>query len=114
MSKKYNFLIVGCGGTGGNFTSMLGRYLYDNGVADHCAITLIDGDFVENKNIGRQPFLPCDIGRNKAEVMAEVLTEVFDIKCGYRLLILLFILPLKSHNENTRCWLYPLDGEGKY
>lgn len=83
MSKKYNFLIVGCGGTGGNFTSMLGRYLYDNGVADHCAITLIDGDFVENKNIGRQPFLPCDIERNKAEVMAEVLTEVFDIKCGY-------------------------------
>ena len=46
MSKKYNFLIVGCGGTGGNFTSMLGRYLYDNGVADHCTITLIDGDFV--------------------------------------------------------------------
>ena len=83
MSKKYNILIVGCGGTGGNYASMLGRYLYDNGVADSCSITLIDGDFVENKNIGRQPFLQCDIGRNKAEVMAEVLTEVFEIQCGY-------------------------------
>lgn len=83
MSKKYNILIIGCGGTGGNYASMLGRYLYDNSVANQCFITLIDGDFVENKNLGRQPFSPCDIGRNKAEVMAEILTEGFEIQCGH-------------------------------
>lgn len=83
MRARYNILIIGCGGTGGNFASMLGRYLYDNDVAKSCSITFVDGDYVENKNIGRQPFLPCDVGRNKAEVMAEVLTEVFGVQCGY-------------------------------
>lgn len=83
MNTKYNFLIVGCGGTGGNFISLLGRFLYDNSMASQSSITLIDGDAVEEKNIGRQPFLKSDIGRNKAEVMAEIVTEAFGVRCKF-------------------------------
>lgn len=83
MEINYNIIVVGCGGTGGNFISMLGRYLYDNCLNKMCRITLVDGDIVEKKNIGRQPFLPSDIGRKKAEVMAEVMMDVFKVNCCY-------------------------------
>lgn len=83
MNINFNIIVVGCGGTGGNFVSLLGRYLYDNSLSKKCKITLVDGDIVEEKNIGRQPFLYEDIGRNKAEVMAEILTEAFRVQCSY-------------------------------
>ena len=77
---KYNIIIVGCGGTGGNYVQDLGRYLYENPLQSQCRILIADGDVVEEKNIGRQPFQRRDIGRKKAEVMQEVLTEVFGLK----------------------------------
>lgn len=79
----YNIVVVGCGGIGGNYIKELGRYLYKNEAKNRCNILLIDGDLIEEKNISRQPFLPCDVGRKKAEVMAEILGETFDIDCGY-------------------------------
>jgi len=76
--------VVGCGGTGGNFIKELGRYLYNNNpVINNCRILLVDGDLVEKKNVSRQPFLPGDIGRNKAEVMSEILQEAFGITCEF-------------------------------
>lgn len=81
MSTKFNIILIGCGGTGGNFMKELGRYLYQNPV--NYRILLIDGDLVEEKNVARQPFLPEDIGRNKAEVMAEILQEAFGVSCEY-------------------------------
>lgn len=80
---KYNIIIVGCGGTGGNYVQDLGRYLYENPLQSQCRILIADGDVVEEKNIGRQPFQRRDIGRKKAEVMQEVLTEVFGLKCDF-------------------------------
>ena len=80
---RYNIIVVGCGGTGANYIVQLGRFLYHNAVASECSLLLIDGDVVEERNISRQPFLPCDIGRKKAEVMCEILQEAFDVSSRY-------------------------------
>lgn len=83
MYTKYNIIIIGCGGTGSNFCKEFGRYLYENPVRNKCRILLVDGDLVEESNIGRQPFLSQDVGRKKSQVMAEILQEAFDISCDY-------------------------------
>jgi molybdopterin/thiamine biosynthesis adenylyltransferase len=80
---KYNIIIVGCGGTGGNLIKELGRFLYGTSIRNSCSILLIDGDLVEKQNVSRQPFLPEDVGRKKAAVMAEILQEAFQITCSY-------------------------------
>ena len=77
----YQIIVVGCGGIGGNYVKELGRFLYKNNHIKRCKIIIVDGDLVEESNISRQPFLPEDIGHNKAEVMAEILTnELCDSK----------------------------------
>ncbi|MDD3797438.1 MAG: ThiF family adenylyltransferase [Lachnospiraceae bacterium] len=80
---KYRIVIIGCGGTGGNFMKELGRFLYNNGVKGDCSIVLADGDIVEKSNITRQPFLPEDVGRKKVEVMSEILQEAFEVSCEF-------------------------------
>lgn len=80
---RYNIIIVGCGGTGGNFIKELGRFLYRASIKNSCSILLIDGDLVEEHNVSRQPFLPEDVGRKKAAVMAEILQEAFQVTCSY-------------------------------
>lgn len=79
----FNIIIIGCGGTGGNYIKELGRFLYQNNMRQHCRILLADGDLVEEGNISRQPFLPQDVGRKKAEVMSEILQEAFEVFCEY-------------------------------
>lgn len=81
--SKFNIIIVGCGGTGGNFIKELGRFLFRNSMRQYCRILLADGDLVEESNISRQPFLPQDVGRKKAEVMSEILQEAFQVSCEY-------------------------------
>lgn len=78
---KYNIIIVGCGGTGGHFIVQLGRYLFGLKSIKY-QVTIIDQDIVEEGNINRQPYQTCDIGRNKAAVMVDIL-QVFQIDCGY-------------------------------
>lgn len=80
---NYNIIIVGCGGTGGNFIKELGRFLYRNNVRSRCSVLLVDGDLVEERNVSRQPFMPQDVGRKKAAVMAEILQEAFGVFCGF-------------------------------
>ncbi len=41
---------------------------------------IIDGDYVEYKNLGRQPFIESDIGENKAVALASAAMETLDIK----------------------------------
>lgn len=80
---NFNIIIIGCGGTGGNYIKELGRFLYQNDMRQYCRILLADGDLVEESNISRQPFLPQDIGRKKAEVMSEILQESFHVFCEF-------------------------------
>lgn len=83
MAAAFNIIVVGTGGTGGNFLINFGRFLYSLYTDESYQLTLIDGDVVEKKNLTRQPFLEEDIGRNKAEVFAEILSQTFGVKCSY-------------------------------
>lgn len=65
--------IVGLGGTGAQVARIVGRILYDRQrnrqhVPD---MLLIDPDKVEQKNVGRQLFAPCDVGQYKAEIVGK-------------------------------------------
>lgn len=40
---------------------------------------IVDGDHVESKNIGRQPFIPDDIGKNKAIALATAADEALHV-----------------------------------
>lgn len=76
-----DLLLVGCGGTGGCFFSKMVRFLTSiefQGI--DFRFRIIDGDRVEAKNIGRQPFLLEDVGKNKAVALASVAEELMDIK----------------------------------
>lgn len=82
---KSDIVIVGCGGTGSHYIKELGRYLYGNNCLrnDEIRIILVDGDLVENKNLVRQAFLPQDIGYNKAQIMAEMLSQTYGLSIDY-------------------------------
>ena len=74
-------LIIGAGGTGGYVIPHLYRIAYASG--RKCRVIIADGDLVEEKNLIRQNFAECDIGENKAEVMAARYSEVFGIETEY-------------------------------
>jgi hypothetical protein len=61
-----NFFVIGCGGGGSILTPVLARLVGRENV------TLVDGDALEKKNLDRQLFRESDIGRNKAEALAEL------------------------------------------
>ena len=78
-----DIIVVGCGGTGSHYIKELGRLLYGRYAGGKIRLTLVDGDVVEEKNLCRQAFLEQDIGRNKAEVMSEILMEAYGISSRY-------------------------------
>ncbi len=84
MFKNHNFhiLIIGTGGTGGNLATRLSQFLVDI-PKERYVITLIDGDHVEASNLKRQPFLSSDLGMNKAEALARILSEAYDLNIRY-------------------------------
>jgi len=67
--EEYKITLIGCGGTGGYLAQSLARIASDFDFPIN--LTFIDGDTVEEKNIGRQNFFPFEIGNNKAQVLAE-------------------------------------------
>lgn len=80
----YDIVVVGCGGTGSHYIKELGRLIYGKQGAGHnLRLILVDGDVVEEKNLVRQAFLKQDIGRNKAQVMAEILDQAYGGKAEY-------------------------------
>ena len=85
--KKFTLLVVGCGGTGTYFLKEISRYLANKNRDKLASMVIIDGDTIEKKNLSRQAFDIEDVGRNKADVMAEVLNDAFNLKwkayCDY-------------------------------
>lgn len=76
--------LVGCGGTGSHIASGLvaiAQALEARGV--HVELLFQDHDQVVEKNVGRQLFAPRDIGRNKAEVLAERLNAAYGSSIGF-------------------------------
>lgn len=77
-----NILVVGAGGTGGNYLKELARYVYSlpRETKESINISIMDGDMVEERNIARQPFAEMDVGVNKALAMTCAIQEVFGLK----------------------------------
>ncbi|MGF1473312.1 MAG: ThiF family adenylyltransferase [Rubrobacteraceae bacterium] len=74
-------VIVGVGGTGSYVVSQLCRLLYglkERG-RDIPTVLLVDGDEVEPQNLVRQYYLPADLRRNKAVVLAERYARAYGI-----------------------------------
>jgi PRTRC genetic system ThiF family protein len=82
-ASKFHLVLVGCGGTGSFLAGHLARLLTGSVIGETIEdVLLIDGDSVESKNVGRQLFSKHDVGKNKAEVLANRYNQAFglDIK----------------------------------
>lgn len=81
--KRVHITLVGCGGTGSHIASGLVALqcaLADKGIP--LDLLVIDPDIVEPKNVGRQLFALGDIGRPKAQVVADRLNAAFGARVG--------------------------------
>ena len=81
-----HIVVVGAGGTGGYLVESLGRLLYADRNAplptdqlNRLSLTLVDGDVVESNNLLRQNFTAEDLGVNKAQALAQALTDMFAV-----------------------------------
>jgi PRTRC genetic system ThiF family protein len=75
-------VLVGCGGTGGFVAEALARLLWGR----RADLLLIDPDRVTLSNVSRQAFDASDVGRFKAEILAERLSRRFGRQIGYSVL----------------------------
>ena len=72
-------VLVGCGGTGAFLADSIPRLLTNR----KAALYLVDPDRVGPENLGRQAFGKSDLGKFKAEVLAERLARNFVGEVGY-------------------------------
>ncbi len=74
-------VLVGCGGTGSAWAAILGRILYDRRRRGHDLpeVLLVDPDIIEERNLGRQGFAPCQLGGYKAETLARGLNAALGL-----------------------------------
>ncbi len=80
-NDTFKIILIGAGGTGGYIAPHLYRIAYASG--RNVQIIIADGDIVEEKNLIRQNFVSCDVGRNKAQVIAERYASAFGIRAEY-------------------------------
>lgn len=84
---RFHFFIVGAGGTGGHLIPNLARLIssINENLEDNRKhfITLVDADEVEQKNLIRQNFTKSDLGKNKAEVLANRYSRAFGVTINY-------------------------------
>jgi PRTRC genetic system ThiF family protein len=83
QAERIHLFMVGLGGTG----SFLARHVACmvsllRGVGKNVSLTLVDPDIVEAGNIPRQNFCPAEVGRYKAEALAERYARDFGIEIG--------------------------------
>ena len=76
-------VIIGAGGTGSYTIPHLYRIAFASGRKSSIRIIVCDGDIVEKKNLVRQNFIFCDIGGNKAQVIAERYAGAFGMQVEY-------------------------------
>lgn len=94
--KHVYMTLVGCGGTGSHIASGLApivQALAERSIS--ADLFFVDPDKVEPKNVGRQLFSPSDIGRYKAEVLAERFNGAYGLRimCAARPVDVLDLLP---------------------
>lgn len=80
--REATIVLVGCGGTGGFLAEAVCRLL----IGRPAQLFLVDPDRVEPHNVARQAFDRRDVGRFKAQVLAERLARRFGREVGYSVL----------------------------
>lgn len=104
FTSKIHIILIGCGGTGGCFFSRLARFMADLEIPNlQIAISIIDGDHVESKNLIRQPFLMDDLGSNKAVALARAAEE------SVLLRVRAYPMYLKPDNVDTLLGHFPFE-----
>lgn len=73
------FVIIGGGGTGGRLVPLIVQFLKTATWIHEPKVFILDFDKVEDKNLVRQNFIKLDLGRFKAQVLAERYGRAFDI-----------------------------------
>jgi PRTRC genetic system ThiF family protein len=81
LNKPVKIVMLGAGGTGGHIAPHLYRLLHT--LNRNVRIIIADGDIVEQKNLVRQNFIAADMGRNKAQVLAERYASAFGMEVSY-------------------------------
>lgn len=81
LEKAVKIIMIGAGGTGGYIAPHLYRLLHT--LDRTVKVIIADGDIVEQKNIVRQNFICSDLGRNKAQVLAERYASAFGMEVYY-------------------------------
>ncbi|MDL2288144.1 ThiF family adenylyltransferase [Oscillospiraceae bacterium OttesenSCG-928-F05] len=74
-------VMLGAGGTGAHIAPHLYRMLY--ALDRPVRFIICDGDIVESNNLVRQNFVAADLGRNKAQVLAERYASAFGLEIEY-------------------------------
>ena len=81
LDKPVKIIMLGAGGTGGHIAPHLYRLLHT--LDRPVCVVIADGDIVEQKNLVRQNFIYSDLGRNKAQVLAERYASAFGMGAQY-------------------------------
>ena len=81
LDKPVKIIMLGAGGTGGHIAPHLYRLLHT--LERPVKVIIADGDIVEEKNLVRQNFISADLGRNKAQVLAERYASAFGMEVQY-------------------------------
>lgn len=77
--REATIVLVGCGGTGAFLSDAIGRLLLGRAAR----LFLVDHDRVEDHNVARQAYERREVGRFKAEVLAERLARRYGREVGY-------------------------------
>lgn len=75
--------IIGCGATGSHFISFLSQFIGNLENNNKIKLRFIDGDIVESRNLLNQKYLRKDIGKNKAMILSERYSSIYDLDIGY-------------------------------
>ena len=81
LNKPVKIIMLGAGGTGGHIAPHLYRLLHT--LNRYTKVIVCDGDIVEEKNLVRQNFIAADLGKNKAQVLAERYATAFGLEISY-------------------------------
>lgn len=87
LPKNYDHIkiyLVGAGGTGSYAAHALARLAFElNESGKTVSLTIVDHDRVERGNIPRSNFCQAEIGRFKAQTLAERLTQAWGLEISY-------------------------------
>lgn len=81
LERPVKIVMLGAGGTGGHIAPHLYRLLH--ALERPVKVIIADGDLVEEKNLVRQNFIAADLGKNKAQVLAERYASAFGMEAQY-------------------------------